>query len=151
RSARRGVDMTSQLPSPDLPADEVAGALADRLFTAGLGAFELVTIALGDRLGLYRALADVGPATIDDLAAAAGTEARYTRGWCEQQAAAGLLAVDDAAGSPEQRRFSLPPGSEAVLLDPRSPAYLVPVSGFLESVCGVLPALESAYRSGAGV
>jgi 2-polyprenyl-3-methyl-5-hydroxy-6-metoxy-1,4-benzoquinol methylase len=119
--------------------------LAGRLFEAGLGAFEWATVTLGVRLGLYRALSDRGPSTSGELAAAAGIDARYAREWCEQQAVAGLIEVDDA------RRFTLPAGSEAVLLDPESPAYLVPVGGFLEAVGRIMPALEAAFRSGDGV
>ena len=79
---------------------------------------------LGERLGLYRALAD-GPRTSPELAAATGTDERYVREWCEQQAVAGLIAVDDGA----PRRFTLLPGSEAVLVDELSPAYLVQLGG----------------------
>jgi SAM-dependent methyltransferase len=143
--------MTTRTASAELSPDEVAGALAARLFEAGLGAFELLTVALGERLGLYRALADRGPITPAELAAAARTDARYTREWCEQQAAAGLVTVHDPDRAVAERHFALPPGSEAVLLDPQSPGYLVPFADFLEAVCRVLPALQSAFRSGKGV
>jgi SAM-dependent methyltransferase len=144
--------MTRGQSSPSVQSpEEVAAELAERIFETGLGAFELVTITLGDRLGLYRALADRGPTTVSELAATVGTDPRYTREWCEQQAVAGLLDVDDAAGDIEERRFDLLPGSEAVFLDPQSPAYVMPLGGFLEAVCRVLPALEVAFRSGAGV
>jgi len=132
-------------------AQELTGELAGRLFEAGLGAFELATVSLGNRLGLYRALADHGPATAPQLAASAGIDARYTREWCEQQAVAGLLSVDGTDAGPDERRFSLPRGSEAVLLDPESPAYLIPLGGFLEAVGRVLPSVETAFRTGRGV
>ena len=138
-------------PITEQSAEEVTGALADRVFGAGLGAFELITVALGERLGLYRALADDGPMTAPELSGAAGVDARYTREWCEQQAAAGFLKVEDSAAAPDDRRFTLPAGSESVLLDPESPAYLMPIAGFLESVGRILPLLESAYRTGRGV
>jgi 2-polyprenyl-3-methyl-5-hydroxy-6-metoxy-1,4-benzoquinol methylase len=113
----------------------------------------LATIALGDRLGLYRVIADRGPSTTAEVAAATGHDHRYLREWCEQQAAAGLLLVDTMSGDgdPGTRRFALPPGSEAVLLDPESPAYLVPITGFLESVARVMQDLESAFRTGRGI
>ncbi|HZM67157.1 MAG TPA: class I SAM-dependent methyltransferase [Nakamurella sp.] len=142
-------------PVQDLTAQELTGELAGRLFEAGLGAFELATVSLGNRLGLYRALADSGPCTAAQLAASAGIDPRYTREWCEQQAVAGLLSVDSAAESavdgPDERRFSLPRGSAAVLLDPESPAYLIPLGGFLEAVGRVLPSVETAFRTGRGV
>ena len=52
---------------------------------------------------------------------------------------------------PKDRRYALLPGSAAVLLDPESPAYLIPIGGFLEAVGRVLPALEAAFRTGGGV
>jgi 2-polyprenyl-3-methyl-5-hydroxy-6-metoxy-1,4-benzoquinol methylase len=137
--------------SLDPSVEDVTGPLAERLFEAGLGAFELITVVLGERLGLYRALADQGPATAAELAEAADVDVRYAREWCEQQAAADLLAVDDVSLSPQDRRFALLPGSAAVLLDPESPAYLIPLGGFLEAVGRVLPALETAFRTGGGV
>lgn len=142
---------TDAVPVTNRTPEEVAGAVAQRLFEAGLGAFELATVALGERLGLYRALSDGGPATADGLADAAGIDGRYAREWCEQQAAAGLLTVDDPEQAPDDRRFELLPGSEAVLLDPDSPAYLIPIGGFLEAVGRMLPALEAAYRTGSGI
>jgi len=142
---------TASAPATERSAEEVVGELAGRLFEAGLGAFELATVTLGARLGLYRALAAGGPATAPALAATARVDARYTREWCEQQAAAGLLTVDDPQRDPDERRFGLLAGSEAVLLDPESPAYLLPLGGFLEAVGRMLPALEDAYRAGTGI
>ena len=143
--------MTATASVTERSPEEVAGELAGRLFEAGLGAFELATVTLGTRLGLYGALADGGPATASALAATTGVDARYTREWCEQQAAAGLLTVDDPQRDPDERRFGLLAGSEAVLLDPESPAYLLPLGGFLEAVGRMLPALEDAYRAGTGI
>jgi SAM-dependent methyltransferase len=144
-------ELTSPARTPERTPEDVAEALAGRLFEAGLGAFEITCVHLGVRLGLYRALADAGPCRYPELATAAGVDARYAREWCEQQAAAGLLAVDDVAAPAEQRRFTLPAGSEAVLLDLDSPAYLGALGGFVESIGRVFPALERAYRHGGGV
>ena len=49
----------------------------ERLFNATLAAFDLFAVYLGDRLGLYRALASGGPMTVGELAAAAGIAERY--------------------------------------------------------------------------
>ncbi|MGH3014959.1 MAG: SAM-dependent methyltransferase, partial [Gaiellaceae bacterium] len=76
-------------------------ALAERLFGAALGAYEIMTVHLGDRLGLYRALREHGGATSAELAAATSTHERYAREWLEQQAVAGILEVD-AAAAPEE-------------------------------------------------
>jgi hypothetical protein len=63
---------------PDDPAD-AAAAQARRLRHDMVGALELFTVYLGERLGLYRALADGGPATSAELAGRTGTAERYVR------------------------------------------------------------------------
>jgi len=83
-------------------AEERRDALVGRLFEATLGAFDLMGVYLGDRLGLYRTLSDHGPCTSSELAEAAGIHERYAREWLEQQAVAGVLDVD-AAVDPEAR------------------------------------------------
>ena len=100
-----------------------AAALADRLFHDMVGALELFTVYLGDRLGLYRALHNDGPATSAELAARTGTAERYVREWLEHHAASGLLEVDDPAASPLTRRYRLPPEHAPVLADPDDVRY----------------------------
>ncbi len=73
------------------PASERRDALVDRLFGAVLGMNDLYMVYVGERLGFYRALAERGPATAADLAAATGTHERYVREWLEQQAVTGIL------------------------------------------------------------
>ena len=70
--------------------------LADRLFRDAAGALELYTIYLGERLALYRALHEGGPATSGELAMRTGRNERYLREWLEHHAASGLLEVDVA-------------------------------------------------------
>src|SRR5690242_8233401 len=124
-------------------------ALAERLFDATVDALELLSVHLGTRLGLYDALRDGGPMTPAELAARAGIHPRYAREWLEQQAVAGLLAVEHGAG--DERRFALPADHAGVLADPDDPAHVAPFAGMLAGIGGVLPALAEAYRTGAGV
>jgi 2-polyprenyl-3-methyl-5-hydroxy-6-metoxy-1,4-benzoquinol methylase len=126
-------------------------ALMGRVFGAILGAMDLYTIYLGDRLGLYRALADAGPMTTAELAVLTGTHERYVREWLEQQAAGGLLTVDDAGAPAEQRRFGLPPAHAEVLLDKESLNYLGYVARFAAALAPPLPAVVEAFRTGGGV
>lgn len=125
--------------------------LAERLFGAALGAYELMTVHLGDRLGYYRALAERGESTSGELADATGTHERYAREWLEQQAVAGFLEVEDAAAPAEKRRFRLPAGHAEVLIDRDSLAHVTPMARFGVSFASVLPAIEEAFRSGGGV
>ena len=126
-------------------------ALAERLFGAALGAYELMTVHLGDRLGLYRALAEQGEATPADVAAATGTQERYAREWLEQQAVAGILEVDEVGAPAEERRYRLPEGHAEVLIERDSLAHLTPLARYSVSFAHVLPAVEEAFRSGGGV
>ncbi|HEX3198473.1 MAG TPA: hypothetical protein VHR39_13075, partial [Propionibacteriaceae bacterium] len=66
------------------PAVDRTEALRERLFGNAVGALELYTIYLGERLGLYRALAEGGAATSSQLAVRTGTSERYVREWLEQ-------------------------------------------------------------------
>ena len=99
------------------PEGDRTAALADRLFLDAVGALELYTVYLGERLGLYRALADDGPATSSELAGPTGTAERYVREWLEHHAASGLLEVDDPRAEPLARRYRLPPEHVPVLVD----------------------------------
>jgi predicted O-methyltransferase YrrM len=132
-------------------ATERRDALIGRLFQATLGAMDLFNVYLGDRLGLYRALADGGPARVSELAARAGIHERYAREWLEQQAVTGILLVDDPALDAAERRYSLPSGHDEVLLDVDSLQYLAYVGRFAAALGGALPALLDAFRTGGGV
>ncbi|MEO8475426.1 MAG: class I SAM-dependent methyltransferase [Actinomycetota bacterium] len=126
-------------------------ALAERLFGALLGAIDIQTVYLGDRLGLYTALAEGGPTTSTELAARAGIAERYAREWLEQQAVGSILDCDDASADEDQRRYTLPPEYAEVLLDPDSRSYLAPTIRMIVAASRQLPALMEAYRTGGGV
>jgi hypothetical protein len=125
-----------------------AGALADRLLQDAIGALELYTVYLGERLGLYRALADAGPATSTELAARSGTAERYVREWLEHHASSGLLQVDDPAADPLARRYRLPAGHAAVLADPDDVRYQAHKGVDIVRAGRPLPALVEAFRTG---
>jgi SAM-dependent methyltransferase len=128
-----------------------ADALAERLGGAALGAYELFTVYLGDRLGLYRVLSERDDLNAGELADAAGIHPRYAREWLEQQAVAGILEVAHDSDSDEQRRFRLPAGYQDVLLDAESLSYIVPMARFAVTFASVLPKLDEAFRTGGGV
>ncbi len=128
-----------------------ANALAERLLGSLIGGMELLTVHLGDRLGLYAALHSCGPATSAELARRAGITERYAREWLEQQAAAGLLDVAEDTGEATTRRFILPAAHVGVLLDTDDPTYLVGAAHQLAGAALPLPAVADAYRTGEGV
>jgi 2-polyprenyl-3-methyl-5-hydroxy-6-metoxy-1,4-benzoquinol methylase len=126
-------------------------ALIERLFTSTIAAMDLFSIYLGDRLGYYKALAEGGPATSAELAQRSSTAERYTREWLEHQAVTGFLAVENADADTADRRFRLPDGYEAVLVDPDSLTAMAPMAQIFAGCVKPLPALLEAYRTGGGV
>src|SRR5687767_12451328 len=105
----RRSDLMSSAQS--MPADSVTSqrdAFIERFFQFASGTFSMFSIYIGDRLGLYRALAEGGPATSKELAGRTGTHERYIREWLEQQTVAGILEVENENHAKESRRFSIP-------------------------------------------
>ena len=93
-------------PAPD-PTD--VGLFAFSVANQMAGAVTAAMIHLGDRLGLFRALADAGePVTSAELAERTGLAERWVREWAYNQAAAGLIVADttgaDRDGSRSRRR-----------------------------------------------
>ncbi len=131
--------------------DEAArDALVGRLFEAALGTFDLAALHVGERLGLYAALAGDG-LTAPELATATETAPRYVREWLEQQAVTGILVVDDPAAADDHRRYSLPAGHREVLLHPESLAFMAPVARAMMGVAAQTPRLLDVFRSGGGL
>jgi SAM-dependent methyltransferase len=138
------------IPNPSESAGDAAAAFVETTIGAVIGTVELACLYIGDRLGLYDALA-AGPATAAELAERAGCDSRYVREWCEQQAAAGVLTCGNAAAVPSERRFSLPPGHDIALTDATS---LASVSGIVRTFVGMaaaLPQVLGAFRTGDGI
>ncbi|MFN8677447.1 MAG: class I SAM-dependent methyltransferase [Thermomicrobiales bacterium] len=126
-------------------------ALADRLFQSTLATMDTALIHLGNRLGLYQALADIEPATSDEVAQAAGLHERYVREWLEQQTVSGFLDCENPQASAAERRYAMPLGSAAVLLEVDHPLFLMPLPQITMGVVAHLPEVEQAFRTGEGV
>jgi 2-polyprenyl-3-methyl-5-hydroxy-6-metoxy-1,4-benzoquinol methylase len=124
-------------------------AFVDRMNDSILGAFDVAATYLGLKLGLYRSLADDGPATSAELAARTGTNERLVREWLEQQGATERLEVTtDGDGS---LRFALPADHAGVLLDPDA---LDGVGGNMLALIaelGQVPRLVESFRTGEGI
>ena len=131
--------------------DQQRDELVERLFGASLGMAEVITVYLGEKLGFYRALAGGDPTTSAELAEKTQTYERYVREWLEQQAAAGLLTVEDTGANEGERRYLLPEGHAEVLLDPESPYSMAPLARSFVAVANAVSDVEVAFRSGAGV
>lgn len=153
--------MTHEAPTPMILDDPAArrdpdheadrDAFAARLGEMVLAAMETQSVYLGERLGLFASLRAAGPATSAQLSERTGVHERYAREWLEQQAAAGILTVDDASAAPGERVFALPSGHAEVLLDAESPYLVGPLTRMTAAMGAQLPALQAAYRTGAGI
>jgi ubiquinone/menaquinone biosynthesis C-methylase UbiE len=103
-------------------------------------------VVMGDRLGLYRALAGAGPLTPAELAKRTGTAERYVREWLNAQAAGAYVTYD-----PDSGRYTLPAEHAIALTDESSPAYL---PGFFQTALGSVldsPRITEAARTSEGV
>jgi SAM-dependent methyltransferase len=103
-------------------------------------------VVLGDKLGLYRALAGAGGVTPVELARRTGVSERYVREWLNAQAAGGYVEYDPAGGS-----YTLPPEQTVALTDDESPAFL---PGFFQLALGVVndsPRITESARAGDGL
>jgi len=137
--------------SNDHPTGERTNPLSQRLFRSAIGALDLFTLYLGNRLGLYGALAEGGPATSAELAERTGTNERYVREWLEQQAVSGILALDDPDVEPSARRYRLPPEHVEVLVDEGSLSYEAHKGIDIVRAARQLPELVEAFRTGSGL
>ncbi|MGB8522394.1 MAG: methyltransferase domain-containing protein [Candidatus Acidiferrales bacterium] len=109
-------------------------------------AMNAALIIIGDKLGLYKAMAWAGPMTSAEVAAKTKTTERYVREWLSAQAAGGFVTYDEASG-----KFTLPPEQTMALADEQSPVFL---PGFFEIVSACIkdePKVTEAFRTGKGL
>src|SRR5262245_46454274 len=128
---------------------EKRDALVGRMLASMLGAFDIATMQIAERLGLYRELAGAS-ATSMELAERTGVNERYLREWLEQQAAGGILEVDTGAAA-ALRRYRMPPAHAEVLTDTDSPYYLGSYPRLLMSCVSLLPDVLTVFRKGGGI
>lgn len=129
---------------------ELTEAFAGRVFDSVLGVIDAWSMYVGDKLGLYEALAD-GSMTRDELAAQTNTHWRYIGEWLEQQVTTGILEVDDPMAPADSRVYTLPAAQRDVLTDRESLNYLTPFVRLITAGGMQMPALIDAYQNGGGV
>ena len=111
------------------------------------GAIESALLTfIGDKLGLFKAMAGAGALTPEELAKKTGTHPRIIREWLAAQAAGGFVTYNPAAGS-----YTLPEEQAFALTNENSPAYIV---GFYQIIAGLFKDQEKiieAFRTGKGL
>jgi 2-polyprenyl-3-methyl-5-hydroxy-6-metoxy-1,4-benzoquinol methylase len=122
------------------------GLFSYRVFSKLEGAVTSAMVHLGDRLGLYRALAEADRAlTTTELAERLGLDERWVREWAYNQGAAEIVQIDD------DERLSLSAEAVAVLADPDHPAFGMGSFHHLPQTMATLEQLPESFRSGLGL
>ena len=105
-----------------------------------------ILVVIGDRLGLWKAMAKDGPVTPAELARRAETAERYTREWLNAQASAGYVTYDPATG-----RYALPPEHAEALANEASPAFFPGLFEVAAACWAATDKMTQNFRSGHGL
>jgi SAM-dependent methyltransferase len=103
-------------------------------------------VYIGQKLGLYKALAEAGPVTSSQLAEKTSTNERYVREWLVNQAASGYVDYDKETG-----RYSLAPEQAAALTDESSPFYVGGGFYVIKAMSNAVPRIEESFKNGGGL
>ena len=109
-------------------------------------AMSAALVIVGDRLGLWRAMAANGPVTPQELAKKTETNERYVREWLNAQACGGYVTYDKTTG-----KFTLPPEQAFALADPDSPAFVPGLFQVTQAMWAAEPKIEERFRTGEGL
>ncbi|MER5426707.1 class I SAM-dependent methyltransferase [Streptosporangium roseum] len=118
--------------------------LVDRVVLDMGAAFGAATVVLGDRLGLWRAMAGAGPLSPGELARRTGTHERLVAEWLAAQAAAGYVSYDDGA-------YTLSEEQATVFADDSSPVFMTGLAEVISSVHRDEAKIVEAYRGDKGL
>ncbi len=103
-------------------------------------------VYIGDKLGLFKVLAEVGPVTSAQLAERTGLNERYLREWCSAMVAAEYLIYE-----PNNRTVALPPEHAMVLANDDSPVFTGGLAQMIPDHYRIIPRIMDAMRFGGGV
>lgn len=136
--------MSTAVVAPALDMDKLNAFVGK--FVNDLGAaVHTGMVVIGERLGLYKALA-TAPMNSTELAAATATDERYVREWLSSQAAGGYVTYDEKTG-----RFSLSPEQAFTMANVDSPAYLPGAFELALASLAAVPRITESFRTGAGM
>ncbi|MFC7643794.1 class I SAM-dependent methyltransferase [Streptosporangium lutulentum] len=118
--------------------------LVDQVVLDMGAAFGTATVMLGDRLGLWKAMAGAGPLSAGELARRTGTNERLIAEWLAAQAAAGYVSYDDGA-------YTLSDEQATVFADDSSAVFMIGIAEMISSVYRDEAKLVEAYRGDGGL
>ena len=136
--------MTGSTPAASLDPGKLEELLGRFVNDLGAG-FHAVNAVVGDRLGLYAALAETGPASPEQVARRAGCDSRLVGEWLRAQAAGGYVTYD-----PHSERYSLTPEQAFALADPLGMSLPGAFLG-VTATAKTESAITESFRTGSGV
>jgi SAM-dependent methyltransferase len=137
--------VTAQLDAPALDVAKLQ-EFAGKVAADQAAAYNAILVYLGDRVGLWRALASVRSATVADLAESSGVARRYVQEWLSAQAANGYVTYDSTNDS-----FALSVEAAAVLAEEESPTAMMSGFELIAAVWGGVDQLAHVYTTGEGL
>jgi SAM-dependent methyltransferase len=137
--------MGTAVATPQLDRDKLNAFMGKAVGDMG-AAMHAVLVLMGDRLGLYKAMADSMPVTSAELAKKTGTAERNVREWLNANAASGYVTYDAAT-----QTYTLPPEQALALAVENSPAFLPGAFQIISACFQDAPKVEEAFRTGKGM
>ncbi len=136
---------TAQSPAATLNEDKMHAFLGKVVGDFG-AALSSALVYIGQKLGLYKAIAAAGSVTPTELAQQTSTNERYVREWLINQAAGGYVEYDAASG-----RYSMTPEQTTALTDETSPFFVGGGFFVIKAMTGAVEQIESYFRKGGGM
>jgi len=137
--------MASTSPIPVIDEAKLNAFMGQAVQDMG-AAMHAALVVVGDKLGLYKAMAGAGATTPAQLATKTGTDERYLREWLNANAASGYLTYD-----PATKTYTLPPEQALALAVEDSPAFLPGAFQIIAALMKDEPKITEAFRTGHGV
>ncbi len=128
------------------PSPNKAEKLLDKVFADCLSTLGVAALFLGDSLGLFKAMAEIGPTDARRLAAATALDQRYALEWLRAVATAGYVEYN-----PATQLFELPVDYQAVFTNEDSPMF---AAGLFQGVVAdlwMIPKVAAVFRNGGGI
>jgi SAM-dependent methyltransferase len=137
--------MATTTPTRPINQDRLTQILGQAVAELGAAANGALVL-LGDRLGLYQAMSEVGPVTSVELGEKTGMNERYLREWLSAQAAGGFVDFDSETG-----KFHLSGEWSELLANETGPAFLPAAFEIMRAMMIDEPRIEEAFRTGEGI
>jgi SAM-dependent methyltransferase len=126
--------------------DDKLHAFMGQAVTDMAAAVSIALAMIGDKLGLYKAMAGAGPLSSAQVAERTGTTERYVREWLNNQVAGGYVSYD-----PKQSTYTLEDEQALALADESSPVFLGGAFDVIAACWAAEEQVTEAFRTGKGV